>query len=456
MQEFDETKPLRDILKTFESQAPEFDSLFEGEILGDASLRQILKSKLNDFKAEAEPFDQMFAHESLVKLAPKRRMVPVWITLGAAAACFAFMFLLPQKSRIEQGSTGKAEQTAIKKSSLKTPKVPVVNETKDTLTQKLESPKEIETLAIEQKDLPIRENLMTYQEEQTTRDTSNISTAKIHPSGNSNIAVSYERSVEEAYAEAKSKKVKVKHEKMILGTSLNSANRLLSLVNTKSADSYPLQSIASEYANGYASLEGASSSLLRSATRSRNAWVDPENLTSISNLSDYNAVYSLPINFGLSVSFPFFNRFEIMTGLNYTYLRGTISGKNATSSFDLKQELHYLGIPLKLSVNFLKQERFGAYLSFGGTIEKGLAGVQKSHVVNTNGEKSDWQNSQPVYGLQTSIGGQLGVYYELNKTFNLYVEPGASYYIPNDQPISNRTEEPFNFNLGVGLRYRIN
>jgi len=456
MQEFDETKPIRDILKTFESQAPEFDSLFEGEILGDATFHQICLSKLADFKTEAGSFDQMFANENLVKVTFKKRMVPMWIAIGAAAACIAFMFLLPKESQIERGTIAKMEQTAVRKTSIKARKAQIVNQINDTLTQKLESPKEIEALAIENQELPIRENLMTYQEEQINRDTSNINTAKIHPSQKSNIAVSYERSVEEAYAEAKAKKVKVKHDKIILGTGLNSANRLLSLVNTKSADSYPLQSIANEYSSGYASLKGSSSSLLRSSTTSRNAWVDPENLTSISNLSDYNAVYSLPINFGLSVSFPFFNRFEIMTGLNYTYLRGTISGKNATSSFDLKQELHYLGIPLKLSENFLKQERFGAYVSFGGTIEKALAGVQKSHVVNTNGEISDWENSQPVYGLQPSIGGQLGVYYELSKTFNLYVEPGASYYVPNDQPISNRTEEPFNFNLGVGLRYRIN
>jgi len=456
MQEFDETKPIRDLLKTFESEAPEFNSLFEGEVLGDVSLRQICQSKLADFKTEASSFDQMFANETLVKVTLKKRMVPMWIAIGAAAACTAFMLLLPKETQIERGTIGKMEQTAVRKASVKVRKAQIVYEIKDTLIQKLESPQEIEVLAIEEQELPIREKLMTYQEEQVNRDSLKDNTTKIHPTKRSNIAVAYERSVEEAYAEAKTKKVKVKRDKLILGTGLNSANRLLSLVNTKSADSYPLQSIANEYSSGYASLKGSSSSLLRSATISRNAWVDPENLTSISNLSDYNAVYSLPINFGLSVSFPFFNRFEIMTGLSYTNLRATISGKNATSSFDLKQELHYLGIPLKMSVIFLKQEHFGAYVSFGGTIEKALAGVQKSHVVNTNGEISDWENSQPVYGLQPSIGGQLGVYYELSKTFNLYVEPGASYYIPNDQPISNRTEEPFNFNLGVGLRYRIN
>jgi len=111
---------------------------------------------------------------------------------------------------------------------------------------------------------------------------------------------------------------------------------------------------------------------------------------------------------------------------------------------------------LKIAFNFLDLGPFGVYAAVGGALEKGLSGVQHSTVDRTDGNDSSWDHSQKVYGLQTSLTGQLGVTYKLNKTFRFYFEPGVSYFNPSDQPISSRTGEPFNFNLGLGLRYCIN
>ena len=43
MKSLDETEPMREILEAFEPETPDFDSLFEGELLGDAPLRQIFQ-----------------------------------------------------------------------------------------------------------------------------------------------------------------------------------------------------------------------------------------------------------------------------------------------------------------------------------------------------------------------------------------------------------------------------
>ncbi|MDD4922421.1 MAG: porin family protein [Bacteroidales bacterium] len=455
-QEFDETKPIRDILESFEAQAPDFDSLFKGAVLGDASLRQICQTKFNAYEATPPSFDQLFTgRQPAYTLPRKKRMVPMWVAIGAAAACFILMLSLPNKIQTDQDSFSRMEQKKEYKVSVKSKPIVLSTSKKEVLlTNKLESPKTVKNLTIDGEKTEVRESLLTCSE-CTERDSSiDHSLTKMIPSGKANLAVGYERSVQEAYATAKVKKAKVKREKMILGTSINSANRLLSLVNTKPTDEYALQAIAKNYSAGYSSLEGTSTSLLRSATTSRNAWEAPDNI-SFDPRGSYDAVYSLPVNLGLSVSFPIFRNFEIMTGLSYTYMSGKISGKETNLSFDVKQELHYIGIPVKIAFNLVKLGRFGAYTAFGGAIEKGLAGVQNSRVVNTDGEKNDWHNSQKIYGFQSSITGQFGFYYELNKTFNIYLEPGASYFIPNDQPISSRTEEPFNFNIGLGLRYRI-
>ncbi|MDD2613134.1 MAG: outer membrane beta-barrel protein [Bacteroidales bacterium] len=461
MQNFDEMSPLRNKLETYESQAPDFDSLFEGEILGEAPLRQICQAKLDTYKAESPSFDQLFKSKVSKNSVPKRRMAPLWISIGTAAACFTLLMLLPDKIQMYQEAPKLTESKHESKAIVRK-KALAVNHSEENIQAEdiqsfslLKSPKSIKALAIDKKDQQIREFSLTYENAQTERDSSdNHGLKKIKPSKKGNIAVNYERSVEEAYAAAKLSHSKAKREKMTLGTLFNGTNRLLSLVNTKSANSFPLQSVADKYSAGYSSLEGSSSSLLRTAVSSRNEWEAPDNIPN-EILKKYDAVYSLPINVGISLSFPISRNLEIMTGLNYTYISGEISGNTSTYDFNLKQELHYIGIPVKIAMNIFKGRRFGAYAALGGAIEKGIAGIQNSHVSYTNGEKNKWDSNQRVYGIQPSLTGQLGLYYDLNKTFNIYVEPGASYFIPNDQPINIRTEEPFNFNLSLGLRYRI-
>lgn len=453
----EETKPIRDILEAYNPTAPEFNSLFEGELLGDAPFRQIFQSKLKTFEAESPSFDQMFSGQTLGQTTvPNKHRIPMWGVISAAAACFTLLMLLPDKIQMNQGSLSLVEQKTIYKTKSKSE--PLLHESPQvkSLTEKLEHPKTISILAIDRNKTQIRETLISYEDAQNEDNASSSDhlLSKISPSSAS-LDVANERSVEQAYAEAKVKKEKYKREKMILGTNFNSANGLLSLLNTKSTNAYTLEATANQYSTGYSNLEGSSTSLLRTATVSKNEWVKPENI-SASSLSTQQTAYSLPINVGLSVSFPLLVDFEIITGLNYTYLYGTISNSDTkSSSFKLKRELHYIGIPVKLSLNIIKKDHFGVYAAFGGAIEKGLVGIQKCHVVNTDGETSNWENSQKVYGVQPSLTGQAGVYYNLNKTFNLYFEPGVSYFFPNDQPISSRTEEPYNFNLGFGLRYRI-
>jgi len=446
MQNLEDTKPIREKLKTYESDAPEFDALFEGEVLGDAILRQLCQSKLATFQSVPPSFDQVFAENKLVSIVPKKRISPIWAFLVATAACIALVFLLPNKMQMDKTTTSVYKKTTVSQKNLTIKPLPVTNKQKIIFAQKVENPetiltKTVESLAVESNEPEAAETLDT---------TYNDNLEKLVPTLNAKLAINRERSVTEAYALAKIRKTRIQREKLVLGANINSSNRLLSQVNTNSAEACPLQSISKNYTTGYSSLEGSTTTLLRAATVSRNAWITPENI-SYSVLDDYKAVYSLPINIGFSLSIPIFRHSEIMTGINYTYLYGKTSGE----TFNLTQELHYLGIPVKYSFYFLKTGHFGAYAGIGGTIEKGLVGVQKSHVINTDGEVTDWSSRQEIYGIQTSFSGQIGLFYELNKTFHVYVEPGASFFIANDQPTSSRTEEPFNFNLSLGLRYRI-
>lgn len=452
MQELDN---IRNMLANAEAQAPDFDALFGEETLGAGSMRSALQKKLSTAEVDAPAFDELFKGEILGKpvQTPKIRMFPWWSVAGVAAACLALALLLPSKlgqgtDPISKAPTAAEQPHTPAKQTLKAVRSPMTQ----LKAQLLKSPSSITPLQVEPKNTSVQASLAAQSEDasieatQQRDTTAQQSLTKITPTRTSGLLVKSTRSVEEAYAEARVRKPKIKADKPTFGFGLNSANRLLSMVNSKSDAGFALQSVASSASDGYASLEGASASMLRTTTSSPNEWLGPDNITA-GMLQNCETKYAMPVNFGLTASIPIIHDLNLITGIQYTYLSNRITG----STFDLKQELHYLGIPVKLAVNLVKRGDFVVYTALGGALEKGLVGVQTSTV----DEEGTWKGKQSIDGFQTSLTGQFGVSYNLNKSFLLYFEPGVAWYIPSDQPVSGRTEEPFNFNLSLGLRYRL-
>lgn len=451
MQEYDLYGNIRKSLTNAEVQAPEFDTLFGNETLGGDAFRTVMASKLADHTVEAPGFDQLFAGETLgkPKQAPKIRMIPWWSIAGVAAACLAFFFLLPDKLGLPMENLSKAPETEQVLAPVKKTVKKLASIQPKQVTKFLAAPSQIKPLLVEHKNTSVDASMAenTASQENEFRDsTQNESLTKIKPSRSTRLEVNSSRSVEEAYAAARYRKTRIKPDKFNFGIGMNSANRLLSMVNSKSDGGFALQSVASSAADGYASLEGASISRLRATSSSTNEWISPENITA-AMLENCETSYSLPINVGLTISIPIIHDLNLITGLQYSYMVNRISG----NTFDLKQELHYLGIPVKLAVNLVKRGDFVVYTALGGAVEKGLSGVQHSTVENVG----EWKGKQTIEGIQTSLTGQFGLSYNLNTNFLLYFEPGVAWYIPSEQPVSNRTEEPFNFNVSLGLRYRL-
>jgi len=451
MQERDTYDKIRSKLMNAEVQAPDFDALFGKDTLGSDSLRSALASKLADHTAEAPDFEQLFAGETLGKPVqpPKIRMFPWWSVASVVAACLAVILLLPKQVGIEIENLSNAPATQQVHAPIKRVIKAHQPVQQKQFTPLLATPTKIKLLSVESnKTAPEIFASIAVNSNDTTaeRDTSeNGKVIKINPSRATQLAVHTTHSVEEAYADAKVRKGRSKPDKMTLGIGMNSANRLLSMVNSKSDGNFALQAVANSSSDGYASIEGASASLLRTTTSSVNEW-EPSNISA--DLLDHcETNYFLPINFGLTVSISIIRNLNLITGLQYTYIANHITG----NTFDLKQELHYLGIPVKIAVNLVKRGDFVVYSALGGTVEKGIAGVQHS---NVDGE-DEWKGTQSIQGFQTSLTGQFGVSYNLNHNFLLYFEPGVAWYIPSDQPLSNRTEEPFNFNLALGIRYQL-
>jgi opacity protein-like surface antigen len=154
---------------------------------------------------------------------------------------------------------------------------------------------------------------------------------------------------------------------------------------------------------------------------------------------------SIPLSFGLTFRYYFTSRWALESGLVYTYLSSEYIYNNNTS---IEQQLHYLGLPLNVVYQFFGSRRFSLYLSGGGMAEKGLSANYA--VISSSGKTKTRDN---IDGIQWSLNGQLGVSYNLSTRFSLYAEPGVRYFLSDEkQPESIRTDKPFNFSLGFGVR----
>lgn len=192
-------------------------------------------------------------------------------------------------------------------------------------------------------------------------------------------------------------------------------------------------------------------------------WADDRILTSagtiVFNQPEVNDSYThkMPVKLGLTARYAFTNLLGIESGLTYSLLqsdiqRGSESTTGAWSSSD--QTLHYLGVPLNLTFNFVNSKYVDVYASAGGMMEFGVKGSIKTTDHLNNSMTSTHQNAITPKGLLWSVNATAGVQVNVLPSLGIYVEPGMSHHFKNDrQPRSSYTDKPTNFALGFGLRY---
>lgn len=163
-----------------------------------------------------------------------------------------------------------------------------------------------------------------------------------------------------------------------------------------------------------------------------------------------------PIQVGVSVAYSFTDRLSIESGLTYSCLISDLSSGTPLGNYDIRQTLHYIGLPLALRYDFLKMKGFSLYASAGGQMEKCVAGKTRTDYF-VDGKKVSSENGRiMVEPLQWSVNAYVGAQYSFNRLVGLYVEPGAAYYFRNGSPVNCiYSERPFNFSLRAGLRFSL-
>lgn len=154
-----------------------------------------------------------------------------------------------------------------------------------------------------------------------------------------------------------------------------------------------------------------------------------------------------PVSLGLEFKTRLADRLYVSTGLTYSYLVSQydllVDKQLFTNAYN---QLHYLGIPLTLSYNFVDTRSLGVYASLGGAAEKCIS-QRYVYGSNTGHEK--------VGGLQWSAAAGIGVEYWFIPRLGIYFDPSLVYFFDNNQPLSIRTQQPLQARFEVGFRVKI-
>lgn len=169
--------------------------------------------------------------------------------------------------------------------------------------------------------------------------------------------------------------------------------------------------------------------------------------------------YSIPLTFGLNVTYDILPRFSMGIGLNYTRLSrhfaGTYYQLQADGTFDAGTDYdniyniqQFIGVPITAYFHIVRTKRINFYVYANGTVEKCLANTwtANNRTVNYN---------EPVKGVQFNAGAGLGVDFMLAPVVSIYLDPNVKYYFGLNQPKSIRTKQPFMFGFEAGVRFHL-
>lgn len=159
-----------------------------------------------------------------------------------------------------------------------------------------------------------------------------------------------------------------------------------------------------------------------------------------------------PIILGLAVNKSIGKHWSLETGLQYSYLKSYFTLGTGNFRVDKEQKLHYIGIPVKLSYQFMAYKRLSAYGSAGASIQIPLYGKTYSDYVTggKSGYTTDWKT---IPSIQWTVNTNIGIQYQIAPKLTLFVEPTLNWYIPNGSEVKNTwTERPFTLTVPFGIR----
>lgn len=208
--------------------------------------------------------------------------------------------------------------------------------------------------------------------------------------------------------------------------------------------------------SGYESLFASPVSLQRDQVHEMITVSSPGEVTLFSDEKDLNTEvrHRQPVRAGVSFRYDLGRRWSIETGLTYTMLSSDIDAGSEFRRCLIERKLHYIGIPLNASYDFLQKKRWSMYATAGGMLEKCVSGREVAEYVSNGVTSSTDTHEIPVRELQWSVNAAVGAEFNFTPLIGIFAEPGVSWFFDNGSQIETIYQDrPFNFNFRVGLRF---
>lgn len=163
---------------------------------------------------------------------------------------------------------------------------------------------------------------------------------------------------------------------------------------------------------------------------------------------NYTYTHKEPVKLGLSFAMELGRGFYVESGMSYQYLASKMKSES------ISQKLHYVGIPVKVGVNFMRDRKFQVYLSGGYLVEKCVYGILEMP------DKEDLKLK--VKGVMNSLNVTAGLQLRMGNFTSLYLEPGLYRYLGMGEEIGREhgyilkniyTENPSGISLQGGFRF---
>lgn len=177
-------------------------------------------------------------------------------------------------------------------------------------------------------------------------------------------------------------------------------------------------------------------------------------MLSANRASSFDAHHHAPIRTGVTVAWRMTPHLSLASGLNWTALSSDFEESTVDTRRVMKQDLGYLGIPLRLEAGFHPWKNLRLYAGAGGMVEKGLLSSSRTESYIGDHLEETIDGKPDTGGLLWSVGASAGAEYRFNRFLGVYFAPGVEYHFDNGSTVrSAYTEKPLHYNLSLGIRF---
>ena len=171
--------------------------------------------------------------------------------------------------------------------------------------------------------------------------------------------------------------------------------------------------------------------------------------------SNFEAHHAAPLRVGVTAAWELAPHLNLVSGLNWTYLNSEFEETASPIRTVTSQDLGYLGVPLRLETAFNVWRGLWLSAGVGGMVETGLLSSSRTRTWVDGQVAEAVENPAPgMGGLLWSLGATAGAEYRYSPSFGIYFNPGIEYHFDNGAEVrSAYTEKPLHWNVNLGVRF---